>query len=139
ILVATSDREGVLAAAGAAPVGIGWEFADDRTNDGQARDRTVDHAVARLFAARARQEAVTLNRGGDFEAAVRRLRRVAARIGSYAGDDERLRDIVASLRADEQQWSRPQSPMLRKVAFASSAYELRSRAPSGEARRRPSA
>lgn len=82
ILVAATDRDGALTASSASPVGIGWEYADDRTNDGQSRDRGVDRVVARLFAARARQEAVAL-----------------------------------------------------KMAYASSSYELRNRAPDGRAKR----
>jgi Ca-activated chloride channel family protein len=135
ILVAATDEEGVLAAAGATPVGVGWQYADDRMNDGQDRDRVVDRAVARLFAARARQEAVALNRRGEFEAAVRGLRRVGERISAYAGRDEELREMVKSLRAEEQQWSAPQPAMVLKQAFAGSAYALRSRAPEGQARR----
>ena len=57
LLVAVNDREGVLNLAGASPAGVGWEYADDRTNDAQPRDRAVDRAVAKLFAARARQDA----------------------------------------------------------------------------------
>jgi Ca-activated chloride channel family protein len=139
ILVGASDADGTLAAAGATPISVGWEYSDDATNDRQPRDRTVDRAVGRLFAARARQEAIGLNRGGDFDAAAKRLRRVAERIATYASDDPELGALVKALRAEQQQWSRPQSPMLRKMAFASSGYAMRSRAPSGEATRRPSA
>ena len=75
LLVAASDTDGVLVGAGAAPIGLGWEYADDATNDRQPRDRTVDRIVARLFAARARQEAIALNKRGEFADAVRNLRR----------------------------------------------------------------
>ena len=56
-----SDRDGVLGAAGAK---LGWEYADNKLNDLQDRDRDVDRAVARIFAARARQEAIGRNRAG---------------------------------------------------------------------------
>ena len=56
-------------------------------NDAQPRDRDVDRAVARLFAARARQEAVRRNRDGDFIRARRALTATAERDRSYAGDD----------------------------------------------------
>lgn len=49
------DRVGVLATAGCAPLTIGWQYADDRTNDIQPRDRSVDRRAAALFAAQARQ------------------------------------------------------------------------------------
>ncbi len=139
ILVAATDQEGVLMGPGAQAVGVGWEFADDQTNDRQDRDRTVDRAVAQLFAARARQEAATLNQSGNFAAAVGSLQRVAERIGSYAGDDERLREIAASLRGEEAQWSQSRPRMLLRRVYAESAYAMRSRSATGRARRRPSA
>ncbi len=75
VLVGATDRDGVLATAGVAPVQIGWQYADDRANDAQPRDRSVDRRVAALFAARARQEALKLNRLGDYGEAVMELRR----------------------------------------------------------------
>jgi Ca-activated chloride channel homolog len=135
VLVAATDSDGVLAAAGATPVGVGWESADDPTNDGQARDRTVDRTVARLFAARARQEAVKLNRVGNFREAMLELREVAGRIADYAGSDPELRAIVQELRSEQQQWSAPMPAMRLKEAHASASYALRSRAPDGKARR----
>jgi Ca-activated chloride channel family protein len=135
ILVGASDREGVLNLAGATPVGIGWEYADDHTNDTQPRDRAVDRAVARLFAARARQAAVALNRVGDYAAAVNGLRGVAARIAAYAGSDTDLRSLVSELRAEEQRWATPAPEARRKVAFAAASYSLRNRAADGRANR----
>lgn len=135
ILVAATDREGVLLAAGATPVGVGWEYADDATNDGQERDRSVDRAVAHRFAARARQGAVNLNRLGDFREARRELREVAERIAGYAGRDPELRAIVNELRAEEDRWAAPVPEMARKVQHAQASYALRSRAPDGRANR----
>ncbi|HET7182430.1 MAG TPA: VWA domain-containing protein [Candidatus Limnocylindrales bacterium] len=133
--VDASDREGVLAAAGVAPAGIGWEFADDRTNDAQARDRTVDLAVAKLFAARARQEAVQLNRHGDLGRAAHGVRAVAERIAGYAGSDPDLLSLVAELRAEDARWRAPMAPLALKSVHAAASYQLRSRAPSGGANR----
>jgi Ca-activated chloride channel family protein len=135
ILARASDRDGVLAGAGAAPVGVGWEYADDLTNDAQERDRTVDRAVARLFAARARQEAIALNRSGQFPAAALRVRLVASRIAAYAEGDPALGAIVSELRAEEETWAAPAPEMTRKVAFAASSYAVRSRTPEGRASR----
>jgi Ca-activated chloride channel homolog len=135
ILVGMSDREGVHNVAGAAPVGIGWEYADDQTNDAQPRDRSVDRAVARLFAARARQAAVALNRAGDYAAAVAGLRGVAGRIAAYAGSDAQLRELVSGLRAEEADWAAPARESTRKVAFAAANYSMRSRMPDGRANR----
>ncbi len=135
ILVGVSDREGVLNLAGVAPLGIGWEYADDPTNDVQERDRTVDRAVAKLFAARARQGVVHLNRRGDFDSARRELRGTAERIAGYAGRDPELRALVKELRDEEERWSAPMPEMARKVAHAQASYALRSRAPDGRANR----
>ena len=70
-IAALTDRDGVLAGGGsgeAEPVRLTWTYADDRANDAQARDAEVDRAVARLFAARARQEAVRRNRAATSKA-----------------------------------------------------------------------
>jgi hypothetical protein len=135
LLIAASDREGVLTLTGASPIGVGWEYADDRTNDAQPRDRSVDRAVARLFAARARQTAVVLNRVGDYTGAARGLKGVAGRIAAYAGSDPDLRGLVSELRAEEQRWSAPAPESTRKVAFAAASYQMRNRSEHGSANR----
>ena len=135
LLVGTSDREGVLNLAGASPIGVGWEYADDRTNDAQPRDRAVDRAVARLFAARARQSAVAHNRIGDYAAAVRGLHGVAGRIAAYAGSDPELKGLVGELRVEEGRWAAPMPEMSRKVAHAAASYSLRNRSVEGRANR----
>ncbi|MEO5703479.1 MAG: VWA domain-containing protein [Candidatus Limnocylindrales bacterium] len=135
ILVAATDRDGVLLAAGATPVGVGWEYADDPANDNQERDRTVDRTVAKLFVARARQGVVHLNRRGDFDEARRELRGTAERIAGYAGRDPELRTLVKELRDEEERWSAPMPELQRKVAHAQASYALRSRAPDGRANR----
>ena len=56
-LVNLSDRDGVLDGSTAR---LSWEYADDRANDSQPRERSVDRTVAAIFAARARQRAVEL-------------------------------------------------------------------------------
>ena len=52
----------------------------------------------RLFAERARQEAVRLNREGRYDDAGKPLDGVRKRIAAYAGSDPELREIVAELR-----------------------------------------
>ena len=135
LLVGLSDRESVLNLAGASPIGVGWEYADDHTNDTQPRDRSVDRAVARLFAARARQGAVKLNRLGDFQEARLELHEVARRIAGYAGSDGELRGLVAELRAEEDRFAAPMPEMTRKVAHASASYLMRNRSADGRANR----
>ena len=80
------DRDDVLADATGR---LAWEYADDPANDAQPRDREVDRVIARVFVARARREAVRLNRAGDYDAARRVLEATARRIKSYAGHDPR--------------------------------------------------
>ncbi len=135
VLVGAVDRDGALLTAGATPVGVGWRYADDPTNDAQPRDRSVDRIIAALFAARARQEAVKLNRLGDYREAVAELRAVARKIAEYAGRDPELGALVAELKAEEARWAAPAPEMARKVAFAASSYALQSRSPEGRARR----
>ena len=66
--VRVSDRDGAFewAEPGVEPVTIAWTYADHPANDAQPRDRDVDRVVARLFAERAKQEAVGLNRRGQY-------------------------------------------------------------------------
>jgi hypothetical protein len=113
-----------------------WTFADHEANDAQPRDRDVDVAVATLYAARARDEALERNREGDRAGARRVLHATARRIRSYAGNDSRLLAIAAQLEAEAEDYGhRALSAMeLKQVVFADYvAYS--SRAPSGKARR----
>jgi Mg-chelatase subunit ChlD len=135
VLIGATDRESVLNLAGVTPVGIGWQFADDRTNDAQPRDRAVDRAVARLFAARVRQDAVALNRAGDYTAAARGLRGVAQRIAAYAGSDGELQNLASELREEQARFAAPMPEMSRKVAHAAASYSLRNRTAEGRANR----
>jgi hypothetical protein len=64
-LFSLTDRDGVMRG----EAKLSWAYADNAANDHQERDRVVDRAVARIFAARARQEAVGRNRHGDFDGA----------------------------------------------------------------------
>lgn len=116
---------------------ISWRYADSRTNDNQERNAEVDRAVARVFAARARQEAMALNRAGDFHAAQAALAGVAKRIRSYAGRDKEMRALVAELESEYQQVAYAMPEPSRKAMFAQSAYALRNRAPDGKAWRKP--
>lgn len=114
-----------------------WTYADDRTNSGQSRDRDVDRAVARQFAARARQEAVQKNRGGDYLNARQALDATAARIRKYTHGDPELRAIVEDLEREAQAFAAPMSaPMLKEAHFLS-ANMARSRDAMGRSLRRP--
>jgi hypothetical protein len=103
---------------------------------GARRDRTVDRAVAALYAARARHEAVALNRAGEFGKARALLEATAERIARYAGRDGELAAIVCRLRDDAAQFGEAMDPMARKAAHFVSYSVMQSRAAGGKGRRK---
>jgi Ca-activated chloride channel family protein len=136
-LVGVRDRDGAFSAAEPelAPVAMAWAWADHAANDAQPRDGEVDRAVAEIFAARARQEAVRLNRAGDFAGASVALKGVARRVRSYAGRDATLREIAVGLETEATVAAAPMAEMSRKQMHYSSANLMRSRSADGKARR----
>jgi Ca-activated chloride channel homolog len=126
---------GALAGPSFAPRTLDWRFAGHAANDGQPRDRVVDRAVAELFAARARQEAVALNRRGDWQQARRSLEGVAERILGYAGEDAQLRDLASNLASEAPVAAAPMRESLRKSVHFAAANTARSRDASGKSRR----
>ena len=138
-IVALTDRDGVFGPSGTAhaePARLTWTYADDRSNDEQPRDRDVDRAVARLFAARARQDAVGRNRDGDYTGARRVLEATARRIRDYAGSDGELSGLAEELVREERVFSAPMAEPSRKQMHFASANKLRSRDASGRSVRR---
>ncbi|OGO56649.1 MAG: hypothetical protein A2Z32_13265 [Chloroflexi bacterium RBG_16_69_14] len=138
-IVALADRDGAFGPGGAAeaePVRLTWTYADDRANDDQPRDREVDRAVARLFAARARQEAVQRNRVGDYSGARHVLDATAARIGAYAGNDPEMRALIDAMVREEVVFAAPMAEPSRKQAHFASANLLRCRDASGRSVKR---
>ena len=129
-----ADRDGVLAGQ-AGGCSVTWQYADHAANDAQPRDRDVDRAVARLYAARARDQALDLNRRGDFTAAGAALRGVAERIRGYAGSDAELWELAKGLEADDRAVSAPMPAMAMKSMHFQSANVARSRDAQGKARR----
>jgi hypothetical protein len=128
-----SDRDGVMRGEDK----LSWAYADDAANDHQERDRAVDRAVARLFAARARQEAVGRNRSGDYDGARHAVEATARRIRGYAGRDPELRAILADLESQVQELGVPMEEMSRKRMYAQASFVMSSREPDGKARRDP--
>ncbi len=122
------DRDSVLSGGEK----FSWAYASDRDVDLQERDREVDRAVARVFAARARQEAVRLNRQGDFRGARHAIESTAKRIRGYAGRDSELRSICHALEAEAAQLEAPMLEMSRKVMFAEASYLMNSRSAMGK-------
>jgi Ca-activated chloride channel family protein len=138
ILLRVTDRDGTFDRARPAlePVTIAWAYADHAANDAQSRDRDVDRAVARLFAERAKQEAVRLNRDGRFDDAGRALDGVRKRIAAYAGSDPQLRQIVAELRSEAPAYAMAMPEMERKQRYFASNVAARMRTSDGKSVRR---
>jgi hypothetical protein len=140
-LVGVTDRDDVFRQAepALAPVAVAWRYADHPANDAQPRDRDVDRAVAQIFAARARQEAVQLNRQGNYAAAQAALAGVAKRVRSYASGDAQLQEIAASLRMEVPAFSAPMPEMARKSRHWAASNVARMRTADGQSVRRPKA
>ena len=127
--VKLAEHDGVFETAS---VDLGWEYADNRVNDLQERDRDVDRAVARIFAARARQEAIGRNRAGDYRGAREALSGVARRIRDYAGRDAQLREIVAELDRETDLMAAPMAELTAEAGV----LRQRERRPDAHVRRR---
>ncbi len=123
----------MFAAAGVGDARLTWTWADDAANDAQPRDADVDRAVARQFAARARQRAVADNRNRDYDQAQWWLTSTAKRIRKYAGRDKELRALVAELEAEAQHFAAPMPAQLLKQVHFASANVARSRDVHGRA------
>lgn len=134
VFFTVTDRDGALAADGGCSVT--WEYASDAANDAQPRDREVDRAVARLYAARAEQEALRLNQVGEFGLAQRQLAGVARRIRGYAGDDGELNALATRLEEQRVDFAAPMAAMERQQRFYASSTSARSRDARGRAQRR---
>lgn len=139
VIIGLTDRDGVFAAGGRATVSdarLSWTYGDDAANDGQPRDTDVDRAVATQFAARARQEAVRLNRAGEYANARRVLDATGRRIRAYAGRDPELRGMVKDLESEGDTFAAPMAPMALKEAHFASANMARTRDSQGRSKRR---
>jgi Ca-activated chloride channel family protein len=118
------------------PVEQTWTFATESACEIQARNQLVDEAVGAVYAARARAEAVELNRRGDFASAERILKEVALRIGQYAGSSPALARAIAELEGEAGQVATGMSALALKRLYYRSSSALRSRSPEGKANRR---
>jgi Ca-activated chloride channel family protein len=130
--IVLGDRDGAMRAENT----ITWTYADTHSNDTQKRDRAVDRIVAELYAGRARQEAVALNRAGQFAAAVSSLHRVAERIVSYAGEDRVLQATADELKKQSNAFAKEMGEASRKREYYLSSNMLRMRTVDGKARKR---
>ncbi|MHB8892407.1 MAG: vWA domain-containing protein [Candidatus Limnocylindrales bacterium] len=137
VRVEDRDRAFEMAVPTPEPVTLAWQYADHAANDAQPRDRGVDRAVARLFAERARQEAVNLNREGRYHDAADRLARVRTRIEEYAGEDIELREVAQDLHAEAPAYAAPMPEMDRKQRHFQASVLSRARTVDGKSIRRP--
>jgi hypothetical protein len=137
-LVRVADRDGAFdrARPALAPVTVAWAYADHAANDAQLRDLDVDRLVARLFAERARQEAVRLNREGRYGEAGKALEGVRHRVAAYAGSDPELRAIVSELVADAPVFAAAMPEMDRKARHYASSNIARMRTVDGKSVKR---
>ena len=92
-----------------------FTYASHEENDAQARDRTVDRAVASAYAARARTEALEHNRQGRYAEAQRAMSATASRIAEYTDDDGELQAIVSELRSVDERYAAPMPANMRKT------------------------
>jgi Ca-activated chloride channel family protein len=114
-----------------------WLYADHATNDHQPRTRDVDRLVARLFAARARMEAVSLNKDRDFRRASAALQGVASRIRGYADGDPELLGLASELEGQAlREVGVAMAPARQKEMYSDAAYLRRTRTADGHAQRR---
>jgi Ca-activated chloride channel family protein len=132
-LVRLRDRAGVLPAE---PVRPAWTFASRAASDAEPRDRAVDRAVAELYAARARREALELNRAGAYERATLVLVTTSEKILGYAGDDAILNRLARELTEERREYAAPMMASDLKARYYSSQQVMQMRDPSGKAKRR---
>ena len=134
VAIGVRDRDGAFVADRAA---VGWTYADHARNDRQPRSVEVDRLVARLFAARARQEAVQLNKAGDYRRASGALSSVAKRILGYADGDRELLELARELDGQaSHEFAAAMPASLQKSVYSGASYERRMRSAEGQARRR---
>jgi Ca-activated chloride channel family protein len=114
-----------------------FTFAGHAQNDAQPRNRVVDRVVAELYSARARAEALELNRAGRYDDALARLEQTVRRIEQYAGSDPELHQIAEQLQGRHEDFASAMAPMAMKREFSSSHSSSRMRDVFGRAKRRP--
>lgn len=131
--VCLTDDDGVL---NSGPVEMAWRFADDKENEAQPRNHQVDKAVAELYAAKAREEAVEHNRMGRYDLARAAMARTAERIHQYAGSHSDLKKIASGLRQESALFQTPLCASEMKAQYFQSQHTLRHRDSTGKSRRR---
>lgn len=124
VTVRVEDLDGAL---GGASANARFTWASHAQNDAQPRDRSVDRAVAVLYAARAERDALELNRKGHFDAARQAIETCLARVRAYAGDDPELQELVASLARKAKRVGQNMDRMASKTMHSLSSMTLKGR------------
>jgi hypothetical protein len=104
-----------------------FRYASHEENDAQPRERVVDRRVAAFYAAKAAQDALELNRDGDYDAARRKLEACGRRIAEYAGDDPELLAILEMLKDKGKRFSQVMQAQARKAQYSYENASLKSR------------
>jgi Ca-activated chloride channel family protein len=129
---ALADRDEVLSSSSER---LAWDYADTKANDAQERDAAVDRAVAQVLAARARQEAIGINRIGNFAASRRLMEGVITHLRAIGSRDMEVRTIVDQLHLDADGMAAPMMEVDRKELYARESYVMASRSSEGKARK----
>ena len=115
-----------------------WTFASHAACEAQPRNQAVDEAVGEIYAARARAEAVELNRRGEFAGGgthAQTCRRKDRQ--STLARARRCSAQLLELQEAAESASAPMSPVAMKSMHFGAAASLRGRTAEGKARRRP--
>ena len=123
ISIGLADRSHTLATGAS----VAFRYASHQENDAQPRERAIDRRVASLYAAKAAQDALVLNRDGDYEAARRTLDACGRWIGEYAGNDPELLAILEMLKHKGQRFTQMMRASERKSEYAVTSSSLKSR------------
>ncbi len=127
------DRDGQL---GRQTVEVAWSYVTPDVDLAQPRDRDVDHVVAPAVASVAAQQAVALNRSGQFAAAAAAVRTAAAGVAAFAPGDPQLQELVSTMEREADEYGHGMDELTRKTRYAAAYNVQRSREPGGGARRR---
>jgi Ca-activated chloride channel homolog len=114
VSIGLRDRNQTLSA----PQSVVFRYASDEENVTQVRDRLVDRRVAFLYAAKAQQDALELNREGRFKEARILLTACRRRIAKYAGNDPEIRAVMAQLGKACRRYTRVMAPAMRMAAYS---------------------
>ncbi len=87
-----------------------FRYAGQTDCDAEARDPSVMHWVGLHEADRAHREAIKRSREGDLAGAREKLKKVAAAIAGYAGEDEELQASIAELQHTEYEMTNAPLP-----------------------------